>query len=178
MDVTFRESEPYYGEKTDLSSLFELDDLSINQDDREGENHDVISSPIEQNQRRMEAVITGSTPQPRMETMTSDLDPTPCQEDSSVGEDPRYKGPLRVYKRRMRTSREEVPGITPESATPQEIVDVSSTSSTEIEESGLDDLLRLVCLHQGMDLSMISVTMSLMHHCPLHIEHLLRHYSL
>jgi len=33
MDVTFRESEPYYGEKTDLSSLFELDDLSINQDD-------------------------------------------------------------------------------------------------------------------------------------------------
>ena len=88
MDVTFRESEPYYGEKTDLSSLFEFDDLSINQDDREGENHDVISSPIEQNQRRMEAVITGSTPQPRMETMTSDLDPTPCQEDSSVGEDP------------------------------------------------------------------------------------------
>jgi len=88
MDVTFRESEPYYGEKTDLSSLFELDDLSINQDDREGENHDVISSPIEQNQRRMEAVITGSTPQPRMETMTSDLDPTPCQEDSSVGDDP------------------------------------------------------------------------------------------
>ena len=88
MDVTFRESEPYYGEKTDLSSLFEFDDLSINQDDQEGENHDVISSPIEQNQRRMEAVITGSTPQPRMETMTSDLDPTPCQEDSSVGEDP------------------------------------------------------------------------------------------
>jgi len=49
------------------------------------------------------------------------------------------KGPLRVYKRRTHTSR-EVPGITPESATPQEIVDVSSTSSTEIEESGLDDL--------------------------------------
>ena len=140
MDMTFRESEPYYGEKADLSPLFELDDLSINQDGREGENHDVISSPIEQNQRRMEAVIAGSTPQPRMETMTSDLDPTPCQEDSSVRDDPRYKGPLRVYKRRMRTSREEVPGITPESATPQEIVDVSPTSSTEIEESGLDDL--------------------------------------
>ena len=52
----------------------------------------------------MEAVISGSTPQQRMETMTSDLDPTPCQEDSSVGDDPRYKGPLRVYTRRTRTS--------------------------------------------------------------------------
>ncbi|RLN35645.1 uncharacterized protein C2845_PM03G19300 [Panicum miliaceum] len=71
--------------------------------------------------------------------MTSDLDQTHCQEDSSVGDDPRYKGPLRVYMRRTRTS-QEVPGITPESATPQEIVDVSPTSSTKIEESGLDDL--------------------------------------
>src|SRR3954465_2548277 len=25
MDVTFRESEPYYGDKTDLSSLFDID---------------------------------------------------------------------------------------------------------------------------------------------------------
>ena len=88
----------------------------------------------------MEAVITGSIPQPRIETMTSDLDPTPCQEDSFVGDDPRCKGPLRVYMRRTRTSQEEVPGITPESAIPQEIVDVSPTSSIKIEESGLDDL--------------------------------------
>ena len=88
----------------------------------------------------MEAVITCSISQPRIETMTGDFDPTPCQEDNSVGDDPRYKGPLRVYMRRMRTCQEEVPGIIPRSANPQEIVDVPSTSSTEIEESDLDDL--------------------------------------
>ncbi|KAK1609557.1 hypothetical protein QYE76_033230 [Lolium multiflorum] len=39
MDVTFRESEPFYGEQTDLSILFEgLDHLSQLSDDQEGEN--------------------------------------------------------------------------------------------------------------------------------------------
>jgi len=38
MDVTFRESEPYYGEKTNLSSLFELDGQSISEDGQKGEN--------------------------------------------------------------------------------------------------------------------------------------------
>lgn len=38
MDVTFRESEPYYGEKTDLSVLFEgLDQLQPIQHGQEGE---------------------------------------------------------------------------------------------------------------------------------------------
>jgi hypothetical protein len=39
MDVTFRESEPYYGEKTDLSSLFDidLDSPSTSEASREGE---------------------------------------------------------------------------------------------------------------------------------------------
>jgi len=36
--VTFRESEPYYGEKTNLSSLFELDGQSISEDGQKGEN--------------------------------------------------------------------------------------------------------------------------------------------
>ena len=36
MDVTFRESEHYYGEKTNLNSLFELGDPSMSVDDREG----------------------------------------------------------------------------------------------------------------------------------------------
>jgi len=38
MDVTFRESEPFYGEPTDLSVLFqELDHLHSVQDGQEGE---------------------------------------------------------------------------------------------------------------------------------------------
>ena len=34
--MTFWESEPCYGEKTDLNSLFELGDPSMGVDDREG----------------------------------------------------------------------------------------------------------------------------------------------
>jgi hypothetical protein len=78
MDVTFRESEPYYGDKTDLSFVFEHGDMNINQDDREGGNHDVIISQIEPHQRIMEVVIRGFV----------HLDPTPCQEDIFVGDDP------------------------------------------------------------------------------------------
>ena len=38
MDVTFRESEPFYGEKTDLSSLFEsLDQSQVGEIGQEGE---------------------------------------------------------------------------------------------------------------------------------------------
>jgi hypothetical protein len=39
MDVTFREFEPFYGENTNLSSLFyDLDSPSMGGDGREGEN--------------------------------------------------------------------------------------------------------------------------------------------
>lgn len=39
MDVTFREAEPFYGEKTDLSALFEdLDPPKCIEDCQEGEN--------------------------------------------------------------------------------------------------------------------------------------------
>ena len=37
MDMTFRESEPFYGEKTDLSSLFDFDSPSTSEASREGE---------------------------------------------------------------------------------------------------------------------------------------------
>ena len=41
---------------------------------------------------------------------------------------------MRVYTRRTCTSEEDIPRITSESETPQEIIDVSPTSSTKIEE--------------------------------------------
>jgi hypothetical protein len=37
MDMTFRESEPFYGEKTDLSLLFDFDSHSTSDASREGE---------------------------------------------------------------------------------------------------------------------------------------------
>jgi hypothetical protein len=65
MDVTFRESEPYYGEKTDLSDLFELADPSVNEDVREGENDVKIIQEKEDNQssetsyHRIDSIFNG-----------------------------------------------------------------------------------------------------------------------
>jgi len=42
MDVTFRESEPYYREKTDLNSLFELGDPSMSVDDQGVDDMDIL----------------------------------------------------------------------------------------------------------------------------------------
>jgi len=56
MDVTFRESKPYYGEKTDLSSLFESDNPSMGVDDIE----ELLET--EDNQSRETEVITGLIP--------------------------------------------------------------------------------------------------------------------
>jgi hypothetical protein len=76
----------------------------------------------------------------------NDLDPTPCQEDKSRADDPRYKGSVKVYTRRKYKSQEEVLAIvTPtthehSSSAPQEIIDVSSTSEAENEDSAMHDL--------------------------------------
>jgi hypothetical protein len=62
MDVTFRESEPFYGEKTDLSSLFSsLDSNITTSDDQEEESEDSTMRGGDDQPRRMEAVI-GSIP--------------------------------------------------------------------------------------------------------------------
>jgi hypothetical protein len=50
MDMTFRESEPFYGEKTDLSSLFDFDSPCTSDASREGESEQLRikeDAPIE-----------------------------------------------------------------------------------------------------------------------------------
>ena len=101
MDVTFKEFMPYYGEKTDLSFMFEFDSTELEEARLEGENNGVTTIPTMQNLRRMEAVISGSSPQPRIEAETGELNPTPSHEDNSVS-DIRYKGPLKVYTRKKK----------------------------------------------------------------------------
>ena len=62
MNVTFRESEPFYGEKTYLSSLFSsLDSNITTSDDQEEESEDSTMRGGDDQPRRMEAVI-GSIP--------------------------------------------------------------------------------------------------------------------
>ncbi|WVZ82885.1 hypothetical protein U9M48_030093 [Paspalum notatum var. saurae] len=107
---------------------------------RENENNDIQSGPIQQQSRRMEAVISGSGPQQRMEVETNELNPTPSHENNSEG-DIRYKGPLKVYTKRKSRAQVETPITIPEHSSPSslEIVDVSS-SEIENEDSTLDDL--------------------------------------
>lgn len=62
MDMTFQKSEPYYGEKTDLSSLFELDDQSISEDGQEEENDIDVAQEKEENQSRATKTIIGLIP--------------------------------------------------------------------------------------------------------------------
>ena len=62
MDVTFRESEPYYGEKTDLSSLFELGEPSMSMYEQEGIDGIDVAQDNEGHQSRAMKVITGLIP--------------------------------------------------------------------------------------------------------------------
>ncbi|WVZ87161.1 hypothetical protein U9M48_033847 [Paspalum notatum var. saurae] len=100
MDVTFRESVPFYGEKTDLSFMFEFNSTESNEGRLQGENNGVTNTPTMQSSRRMEAVISGLSPRPIMEAETSELNPTP-HEDNYIS-DKRYKGPLKVYTRKKK----------------------------------------------------------------------------
>ena len=62
MDVTFRESKPYYGEKTDLSSLFELGKPSMSVYEQEGMDGIDVVQDNEGHQSRATKVITGVIP--------------------------------------------------------------------------------------------------------------------
>jgi transposase InsO family protein len=63
MDVTFRESEPFYGEKIDLSSLFsDLDSPTMIDVSREAENGDLHNGSHGQQPIKMDAVIGGWVP--------------------------------------------------------------------------------------------------------------------
>ena len=140
MDVTFRESVPFYGEKTDLSCMFDYDSKEPDKISQEGENNGAVNIPTMQNLRRMEAVISDLGPQPRIET--GELNPTPSHENNF--DNIRYKGPLKVYTRRKPRSQvhtsSTIPSVTPEHSSPysSEIDDVPSPSKIENEDSNLD----------------------------------------
>jgi hypothetical protein len=61
MDVTFRESVPFYGERIGLSFMSEFDTTESDEVNRQGEKNDGIPIPTVQNLRRLEAMISGSS---------------------------------------------------------------------------------------------------------------------
>lgn len=74
MDVTFRESEPYYGEKTDLSSRFDLGSYScLCEDYQDGENGRNVVEEKEHNQSRRMEIIIRSIPCPASNLYGNDM---------------------------------------------------------------------------------------------------------
>jgi hypothetical protein len=87
---------PFYGERTDLSFMFEPHSTSIDEASREGENGDANASN-EQQLRKMYAVISGSVPQQkRVEVMTYS---TSSHLDDSTCESWQHKNISQVYTR-------------------------------------------------------------------------------
>lgn len=64
MDVTFRESVPFYGKRTDLSFMFEPKLFRVDKATREGESIDVESNSTNK-QSSIEGVISSVAPQSR-----------------------------------------------------------------------------------------------------------------
>jgi hypothetical protein len=86
MDMTFRESEPFYGEKTDLSLLFDFDSHSTSDASREGE-----SEPLRTKEDEPPRAVVGSIPCPLREERWR----KPNEEEN-----------LKVYTRRQPVSQE------------------------------------------------------------------------
>jgi hypothetical protein len=62
MDMTFRESEPFYGEKTDLSSLFDFNSPRTSDASREAE-----SEPLRTKEDEPSRIVVGPIPRPMSE---------------------------------------------------------------------------------------------------------------
>ena len=93
MDVTFRESEPFYGEQTDLSMLFEgLDHLSSSTDGQEGES--TVIPTATSTERQSAPLMIGSVP---ITIPNSEIDGA-----RTTAQQRGQEQPLRVYTRRRR----------------------------------------------------------------------------
>jgi hypothetical protein len=163
MDVTFRESEPFYGEKTYLTSLFpDLDSPTMDDVSREGENSDLHNGSHEQQRSNMKAVIGGWVPQAKEKEVTTESIPSqvdgstcerwqhesiPSQIDGSTCERWQHQNITQVYTRkkfRPQTTKNVHPTTeqcsSQVSNNDQQIVEVSSASEAAIEASSSADL--------------------------------------
>jgi len=156
MDVTFRESEPFYGEKTDLSTLFfDLDSPSMDGDCREGENETSVTKDGGDQPRRMEITI-GTIPRSMdgpnftsigessnvqsghvqqqssiMEVVPNDSAST--QVNDSIGMGFQHKNISKVYTRRKFRSQSDVVETAPVPASTSEQCPLASVRESEPE---------------------------------------------
>jgi len=139
MDVTFRESEPYYGEKTDLSSLFELNGQS-SEDGQEGEDDIDVPQDKEENQSRGSGTITGLIP---YNVGNAQVNERQENMDNINIHARQEQGTLRVYTRRKKTvevqpvhQQVEQPQLVEQQEEQPECLDVGvDVTGTEVDRS-------------------------------------------
>jgi hypothetical protein len=136
MDVTFRESIPFYGERSDLSDLFvALGSPNLDEVTQEGEEKKVQSDSVEK-QLNIEGVTSSST----MEAVN---DESSSPKKGSGSEGLCDKDFSKVYTRRKYrtpTEVEEVAPVSPMHESELEAVDVTSVPEIEIDSTTPDDL--------------------------------------
>jgi hypothetical protein len=150
MDVTFRESEPFYGEKIDLTFLFpDLDSPTMADVTWEGESGDLRNGSHGQQPSKMEAMIGGWVPQSKGKEMTIESNQSiPSHVDGSTCERWQHQNITQVYTRKWsipQTAEIIQPTVEQCSSTQvsnndQEIVEVSLASEDAIEASCSVDL--------------------------------------
>jgi hypothetical protein len=142
MDVTFRETVPFYGEKTDLNFFLESASNSIDDASREGENREV--DPKEHHSNKMEVVIGASQQKMQVVGPNEPESNSSHENNRSCGDNLRYKG--EVYTRRKSHLHSEPHETNPSSSTEQfspdtlETTDAPLISHREIEDPSSHDL--------------------------------------
>jgi len=127
MDVTFRESEPYYGEKTDMNSLFELGDPSMSVDDREEVDDMDILQEKEDNQSRATKAISGLIP---VHLNNSNANERQGNRNIDNMDARRKPGIVHVYTRRKKTA--DVQSVEQQVEQPQ-LVEQQHSSAGDVE---------------------------------------------
>jgi hypothetical protein len=96
MDVTFCESEPFYGEKIDLSMLFEgLDHLSPTTDGRDGESIVRLATIAPH-------ATNGQPPSLTIGSLTAPISAPESDDARTIAQPRGQEQPLQVYSRRRR----------------------------------------------------------------------------
>ena len=156
MDMTFRESEPFYGEKTDLSSLFDFDSPSTIEASREGE-----SELLRTKEHEPSRVVVGSIPSPTSEerwTKPNEEENLRVSTRRQATSEERWRKPneeenLKVYTRRKsqhEQQQQQVPTTSDTQVQGEQHVQqqVPTTSDTQVQGSNmLQQVLKLMnCL--------------------------------
>jgi len=142
MDVTFRESIPFYGERSDLSDLFAiLESPSVDEVTREGESKNVQSDSVEK-QSKIEGVISTSASQERrVEGVNNESISSQDRNFEDGRQHDRYFS--KVYTRREYRSPAEATEVAPPPPihdSTQEIINVPSSPEVELDHPLSDDL--------------------------------------